>query len=286
MKAIPRRQSVALRKDQRTEYRDVFARVSHIGSRRIGRAFLYASLYTTLSLGGGIALWSIGAPILSNRFVPGPLPVFKAAVHLWTHGVLVADAVASLERVALGFTIGTMLAVPVGFAMGWYEWIRRLVEPWVQFFRSVPALAFIPLVVIIFGIGQTPKVLVITLASFLSVVIASFQGVRDVDKTLIEAARVLGAKDWAIFRRVAVPAALPYIFVGARIGLGNSWGTLVAAELIASSSGLGYLTQHASLYFNIPDVIVAIIAIGVLGLMMDRVIVVAGSRLTSWQERR
>jgi NitT/TauT family transport system permease protein len=140
--------------------------------------------------------------------------------------------------------------------------------------------------IILLGIGSLPKYLVIALAAFLPTVVAIQQGVTDVDITLLNAARVLGAKQGTIFRRVVIPAVMPMAFTGMRIALGNSWATLVAAELIASQSGLGYITLQGQLYFDIPEIIIGILLIGTLGVMMDRLIYVTQVRLTSWQERR
>jgi NitT/TauT family transport system permease protein len=110
--------------------------------------------------------------------------------------------------------------------------------------------------------------------------------VVSVDRTLINAARVLGAGDGAIFLRVVVPASTPFILVGMRVGLGSAWATLVAAELLAAQQGLGHRMQSAQLYYDLPTIFVGIIAIGVLGLLMDRVLLMTGTRLTGWQERR
>jgi NitT/TauT family transport system permease protein len=192
---------------------------------------------------------------------------------------------ASLARVLAGFVLGAAVAVPVGFLMGWYPTARGLIEPYVQFFRMIPPLAIIPLAIVTMGIGETPKVFVIFLASFLSSVVAVYGGVVSVDKTLISAARVLGAGDGTIFLRVVVPASLPFILVGFRIGLGSSWATVVAAELIAAQSGLGFRMQQAQLYYELPTIFVSLIAIGAVGLAMDRAIGAADRRLTSWQER-
>jgi NitT/TauT family transport system permease protein len=170
--------------------------------------------------------------------------------------------------------------------MGWYLTARALIEPWVQFFRTIPPLAIIPLAIVLLGIEETPKIFVIFLAAFLACVISTFQGVVNVDKTLINAARVLGAKDGRIFLRVVIPASTPFILVGMRVGLGSAWATLVAAELIAAQEGLGYRMQAAQLYYDLPTIFVGLITIGVLGLVMDRLILLAERRLTGWQERR
>nr|WP_277351569.1 ABC transporter permease [Microbispora sp. CL1-1] len=201
-------------------------------------------------------------------------------------GTLATDVGASLGRVLAGFALGSVAAVIVGFVMGWYTAARGLFEPWIQFFRTIPPLAMLPLVLVLMGIGESPKIFVIFLAAFLSCVISTYQGVVNVDKTLINAARVLGAGDGTIFRRVVVPASTPFILVGMRVGLGSAWGTLVAAELLAAQAGLGHRMQSAQLYYDLPTIFVGIIAIGVLGLIMDRLLMIAGNKLTAWQENR
>src|SRR5699024_6479319 len=118
---------------------------------------------------------------------------------------------------------------------------------WVQFFRTIPPLAIIPLAIVLMGVGEEPKIFVIFLAAFLACVISTFQGVVQVDRTLITAARVLGAKDGTIFVRIVVPASTPFILVGMRVGLGAAWATVVAAELIAAQEGLGYRMQQAQI---------------------------------------
>ncbi len=235
---------------------------------------------------GGIGLWWLYAKWTSNTLVPGPIAVSESFVDGIEDGSLWEHTFASLKRVLIGFFLGSAIAVPLGFMMGWYRWARGILEPWVQFLRTVPPLATIPLVIVLLGIGETAKVFVIFLAAFLSSVLATFQGVRNVDLTLINAARVLGAGDWTIFRRVAVPASAPYIFVGLRVALGASWATLVASELIAASQGLGRMMQASSQFLDTPRIMVGIIIIGVLGFAMDRIVLLIERRLTRWQEVR
>uniref|UniRef100_A0AAU3H3V1 ABC transporter permease n=1 Tax=Streptomyces sp. NBC_01401 TaxID=2903854 RepID=A0AAU3H3V1_9ACTN len=238
-----------------------------------------------IALVAGIGAWSWLAS-LGVQGLPGPVTVADKAGELIADGTLADDALASLRRVLLGFALGTLLAVPVGFLMGWYPVARGLLEPYVQFFRTVPPLALIPLAIVLMGIGEVPKIFVIFLAAFLSSVVAAFQGVVGVDRTLIDAARVLGARDGTIFLKVVVPASAPFILVGMRIGLGSAWGTLVAAELIAAQKGLGYEMQKAQLYYDLPTIFVGVITIGLLGLLMDRLLLLAERRLTRWQETR
>jgi len=237
-----------------------------------------------VSIGLGMAMWwGLAAAGLD---LPTPPEVVSRAGTLLSNGTLQEDIAASLGRVFVGFALGTALAVPVGFLMGWYGIVRGLVEPWVQFFRTIPPLAIIPLAIVLMGIGETPKIFVIFLAAFLVCVISTFQGVVNVDRTLINAARVLGARDAGIFVRVVVPASTPFILVGMRVGLGSAWATLVAAELIAAQEGLGFRMQNAQLYYDLPTIFVGLITIGILGLLMDRLLLMAERKLTGWQERR
>ncbi|WP_245822386.1 ABC transporter permease [Brachybacterium avium] len=232
----------------------------------------------------GLAIW--WAISLTGLQIPSPFAVVASAIDLAQRGILLEDVVASLRRVLIGFLLGSALAIPVGFLMGWYGWARGLLEPWVQFFRTIPPLAIIPLAIVLMGIGEQPKIFVIFLAAFLSCVISTFQGVVQVDRTLINAARVLGAKDGTIFVRVVIPASTPFILVGMRVGLGAAWATVVAAELIAAQEGLGYRMQHAQIYYDLPTIFVGIITIGIFGLLMDRTLLLIEAKLTSWQERR
>lgn len=233
----------------------------------------------------GLALWGLLSH-LKLAGLPGPVEVFDRAVQLVGNGTLLKDTLASIRRVLMGFLLGTLIAIPVGFLMGWYTWARGLMEPYVQFFRTIPPLAMIPLAIVFLGIGEVPKVFVITLAAFLVSVISTYQGVVSVDRILINAARVLGASDADVFRRVVIPASTPFILVGMRTGLGAAWSTLVAAELIAAQEGLGHRMQQAQVYYDLETIFVALITIGITGLLMDRGLLWMDRRLSSWQERR
>lgn len=251
--------------------------------RRLQRSGKMLAL-NVISVVAGIGIWWILS--LSGFRLPTPPEVLERAIQLIADGTLIADAGASLGRVLAGFALGTALAIPAGFLMGWYSVARGLMEPWIQFFRTIPPLAIIPLVLVLMGIGEEPKIFVIFLAAFLSCVISTYQGVVNVDRTLINAARVLGTKDAGIFTRVVIPASTPFIMVGMRVGLGASWATVVAAELIAAQVGLGYRMQSAQLYYDLPTIFVGLITIGIFGLLMDRILLFAEIKLTGWQERR
>ncbi|WP_232529039.1 ABC transporter permease [Mycetocola zhujimingii] len=237
-----------------------------------------------VSVIAGILIWW-GFSLAGFR-LPAPVEVVERAATVIGDGTLATDLAASLSRVLIGFALGTLVAIPVGFLMGWYPVARAFIEPWVQFFRTIPPLAIIPLVIVLLGIGEQPKIFVIFLAAFFACVISTFQGVISVDRTLINAARVLGSKDGGIFVRVVIPASTPFILVGMRVGLGASWATVVAAELIAAQNGLGARMQQAQIFYDLPTIFVNLIAIGILGLLMDRILLFAETKLTGWQERR
>lgn len=225
--------------------------------------------------------------ILSTfTIIPSPPAVIAKGYQLAASGILWGDIEASVTRVVVGFVLGTALAIPIGFLMGWYRTARGLLDPWVQFLRMIPPLAILPLSVVLLGTGEVARVFVIFLASFLVSIISTYQGVVSVDRTLINAARVLGAKDGTIFLRVVIPASSPFFFVGMRVGLASSWATLVASELIAAQGGLGFRMQQAELYFDLATIFVSIICIGVLGLVMDRLLLLLERKVTSWQERQ
>jgi NitT/TauT family transport system permease protein len=191
----------------------------------------------------------------------------------------------SLQRVTLGLICGIALAVPVGFLLGWYRPARRLIDPLVNFFRSLPPIALIPLVIVYFGIDELAKVVMLFYAAFFSGVIVMYEGIVQTNPLFIRVARTLGATDGEIFRRVIVPLALPHVITALRVALGVSWATLVASELIAAQRGLGAVIQNASNYFQIDTIYVGIISIGLLALIMDRCVRSIAGRVLSWQER-
>lgn len=251
--------------------------------RKLSRKTLLAINFGSVAAGLGAWTTFSAAGIVG---LPGPVEVLIRGGELLADGTLAEDTGASLARVLSGFLIGSLLAIPVGFLMGWYQVGRAIIEPWVQFFRTIPPLALLPLVMVTMGIGETPKIFVIFLAAFLSCVISTYQGVVSVDKTLINAARVLGANSMTIFRRVVVPASSPFILVGMRIGLGAGWATVVAAELLAAPNGLGMRMQQAQIFYDMPTILVNVIVIGIFGLLMDRLLLMIEAHLTRWQERR
>lgn len=217
-------------------------------------------------------------------FAP-PWVVFKKLVDKIADGTLWVHIGYSLFRVLVGFGLGFIASIPVAFLMGWYAPIRNIVEPWIQFVRNIPPLAYIPLVIVGAGVGEKAKIVVIFIACFLILVVTIYQGVLNVDVTLIKAARVLGANDKDIFLKVVIPASTPFIFTGARLALAAALTTLVAAELTGASKGLGVMIQKASGYYDMGTVLMGIIVIGIIGITFEKIVKLLERRLTGWQEK-
>ena len=243
-------------------------------------------IFTAASILISLLIWQLISSSVAGAVIASPEQVFSSFVKEISNGRLLIQVRISLFRVLTGFSIAFVVSIPIAFLMGWYQPIQLLIEPVIQFVRNIPALAYIPLVVVAQGVGESAKITVIFISTFLVMIITVYQGVREVDTTLIKAARVLGAKDKDIFIKVVIPASVPYILVGARLGLGASLTTLIAAELTGSNAGLGQMIQEASLYFRMDIVMLGIILIGITGLVLNLIVSVIENKLTVWQEKK
>jgi taurine transport system permease protein len=191
----------------------------------------------------------------------------------------------SLARVLAGFALGSLVGIPLGYAMGLSNWFRGWFDPIVEFMRPVPPLALIPLVIIWFGIGESGKVVLLFLAALWVMAIAARSGVSGVRISKIHAAYSLGASKWQIMRHVIIPNSLPDIFTGARVAMGVCWGTVVAAELVAAQKGAGMMIIAAS-KFQLTDIgVMGIILIGIIGYGIDILMRLAEKRLIPWKGR-
>lgn len=217
--------------------------------------------------------------------MPTPGDVARQLVELLFNGRLGVDILVSTQRVTLGVVLGIALAIPVGFLIGWYKAARTFLEPLINFFRALPPIALIPLVVIYFGIGESAKVIILFYASFFAGVIVMYEGVSQISPIFIKVARTLGANDWEIFSRVIVPMTMPHILTALRVALGVAWATLVASELVAAQQGLGALIQSAGAFFQIDVIYVGIVCIGFVAMSMDMGLRALTRRMIRWQER-
>ena len=196
---------------------------------------------------------------------------------LYTH------VAASVFRSLTGLVAGIAIAVPVGLAMGYQRTVNAALVPIFGFFRPIPPIAFIPLMILWFGIGELSKILLIFAASFNYTVLNSAAGMRSVPEQLIRKGRNLGLTRRQLFTSVMLPAAMPHIFTGIKTSTAVSWAIVVAAELIAAQEGLGFIIQDAGTFFRITDVFFGIIIVGLIGVSLELVISLIERRTLHWQ---
>jgi NitT/TauT family transport system permease protein len=245
-------------------------------------ALLVASPWVVVVLLWYAVAWS---GLVNPSLVPEPHQVAAKFWELLTRARLPLDIVMSTQRVFIGVTLGIALAVPVGFVLGWYRDVRRFIDPLLNFFRALPPIALIPLVIVYFGIGEPAKIVILFYASFFAGVIVMYEGIAQISPIYVRVSRTLGATDGEIFRKVIVPLTVPHLLTALRVALGVAWATLVASELIAAQQGLGALIQNASSFFQLDIIYVGIICIGLIALAMDLALRALTKRLVSWQER-
>jgi NitT/TauT family transport system permease protein len=223
--------------------------------------------------------------LINPSLVPTPHAVAERFWELLTRARLPTDMWMSTQRVFLGVSLGIIFAVPVGFMLGWYQNVRTFIDPVINFFRALPPIALIPLVIVYFGIGEVAKIVILFYASFFAGVIVMYEGVAQINPIYVRVARTLGASDSEIFRKVIIPLTVPHMLTALRVALGVAWATLVASELIAAQQGLGALIQNASSFFQLDIIYVGIICIGFIALAMDLALRAVSRRFISWQER-
>ena len=223
--------------------------------------------------------------LLRPGILPPPQSLAASFRAILADGTWAANLAASLVRVLEGLALGIGLGVGVGLAMAWVEAVDDYVEPVFNLLRPIPPLAFVTLFILWFGIGEVSKVLLITYGVFMITVIPAYQGVRDIPEVYVKAARVLGATRRQLVWRVILPAAAPRILAGLRLSLMAAWGIIVAAELIASTSGLGYLIILAQTQYDTALVMVGIASLAVVGFLMDLLVRAAIARQTRWMRR-
>lgn len=254
--------------------------------KRLGRLRQLRRLAAAVALlllwqGVSVAVLPRVAPYLVT-LLPPPLGVLGAFVDLARSGDIVIHILASLKRVVGAFLAASAAGVILGVAIGWWRGFSDFVDPLIEFVRPIPPLAWIPLGILWFGIGDAQNMFIIFLGAVFPVVINTITAVRGVDRTLIWGALTLGGSRRQVLREIVLPGALPTILTGLRIGLGVGWMALVAAELVAASSGLGFLIEDSRNLLFTERVILGMVLIGLLGLVMDRGMRALQSRLVPW----
>ncbi len=238
-----------------------------------------------------LVLWTLVTNMgwVKPLFLPTPQAVFEQFwlyltgqandKPLWQHFL------ASMFRVFSAFLLACVTAIPVGIAMGMSRWARGIFDPPLEFYRPLPPLAYLPLIIIWFGIDELPKVLLIFLSCFAPLALSARSGMRSAAQEQINAAYSMGASYWQVVRHVVLPAAMPEILVGMRIAIGFGWTTLVAAEMVAANMGLGQMVLNASNFLRTDIVIMGIVVIGVVAYLFDLLMRWVERRVVPWKGR-
>ena len=246
-------------------------------------------IWSVVSIAVLAVLWVLSSRYewVSPIFWPAPGAVWDQLVTIASKGyrnfTLWEHIGWSLYRILMGFGLGCLIGIPLGFAMGLSRVMRGMFDPVVEFFRPIPPLAFIPLVIIWSGIGERSKILLLFLAALWIMAIAARSGVSNVNLSKIHAAYTLGVSRTQLLFRVILPNALPEIFTGMRVAMGVCWGTVVAAELVAAESGVGFMIMVASTFLSTDIVVMGVIVIGTVGYGIDILMRKLEARLIPWK---
>ncbi len=225
--------------------------------------------------------WILGrSGIINSYLFPAPEAVFAAGFEGLINGELFRHAGVSLGRVFCGFTLTCFVALPLACSIAAWPLLERIISVPLEFIRIVPPLAAIPLLILWFGIGEGSKLALIVLASFFPVFLSTVNGLRNVDSKLLEMGASIDLSRWQQYRFITLPAALPMIITGLRLGFGYSWRALIGAELIAAASGLGYMILDAEELARTDRVFVGILLIGLLGYLFDMLFVKVASNIS------
>ncbi len=202
----------------------------------------------------------------------GPYPIF---IHIYW----------SLMRVVPFYIVGAIAGIILGISMGWYKPVAAIFRPIFEILRPIPPIAWIPIAIVWFGLGEGSKWFLIFLASFMNVTINSFAGARSTDPVLVGCSKMLGASDWQIFTTVVLPGSVPYIFAGLQVALSSSWATVVAAEMIRSSEGVGWIIISSQETNNSVNTLVGVVAIGIVGFILAVIMREVEAVLVKWTKR-
>jgi len=251
-------------------------------TRRFSLRSLQALIVPVLLL----ALWQllVNAEVYSRSQLPAPLDVYRAAKQLWEIDQLWVNIQISLERVFQGFIWGALIAIGVGLLVGLSRLADGLLSPTIQAIRTIPSLAWVPLFVLWMGIGEQPKITLIALGVFFPVYTNLVSGIRQIDRKLIEAATAYGYRRLSLAWEVMLPASLPSLFTGLRLGLAQGWLFLVAAELIGASRGLGFLLVDGQNSGRADIIVMSIILLAIVGKLTDTLVQLLERRFLRWSD--
>jgi NitT/TauT family transport system permease protein len=260
-------------------------------SRRLGRSTYLRGIVMPLLV---VLAWQLIAAthVVHSTFLPSPAEVASAfwtwafgprSDLNWTSGTFVEFSLMSMRRVFSGFAIGASLGLLVGVTIGWYRLASDLLDPLVQMLRPIPMTAWLPFATLLFGVKESAAIFLIAMGCFFPVVLNTAAGARQTPRLLVRAALMLGTKPRRLLTRVVIPAALPSIVTGLRLGLGISWVLVIVAEMLAVKGGLGFAVWSAYTFIRMDLILAAIFAMGFFGWLSDQILVRVAARMMRWQ---
>ena len=246
-----------------------------------------AGILTVLIIWQGVVMLGL----VDSHLLPPPTEVLATLLDKFTNtvpdgNVLGTNILASLQVALSGFCVAIIIGVPLGLLMGWWTYADRFIRPIFELVRPGPPIAWIPLVVVWMGVGLKAKALIIFFTAFVPCVINSYTGIKLTSQVLIDVSRTFGAPNWLIFWKIGIPSSLPMVFAGIRVALGNSWSTLVAAEMLAASAGLGYMIQIGRTVARPDIVIVGMVVIGAIGAILSAILSRCERYFLRWKVNR
>ena len=249
---------------------------------------------TVLSIIGVLAfllIWqfAVMGGLLPNRYVPMPSEVVKLFFVKWVDpnpdgAVLGVHILASLQVALTGFFLAIIIGVPLGLFMGWFRGFESFMRPIFEILRPIPPVSWIPITIIWLGLGLQAKAFIVFFSAFVPCTINAYTGIRQTSPALINVAKVCGASNFTIFRKIGIPSAMTMTFAGIRVALGNAWATLVAAEMLAANVGLGYMIQQGRSFARPDIIILGIVVIGILGVIFTWLLGLVEGKFLGWKK--
>lgn len=240
-----------------------------------------------------LLVWQLAVQfeLVSTRFFDSPGGVVGTIIRKTTDtkpdgGVLWQHIYASATVVWFGFLLAAVIGIPLGLFMGWFKLCDRIVRPLFEIIRPIPSLAWIPIVLLFLGIGVSARAVIIFTGCFVAIVLNTYTGIRSTNQTFINVARTCGVSNFTVFRTVGIPSAMPMIFAGLKSSMGSAWGTIVAAEMLASSNGLGYMIQMGRSFGEVSLIMAGIIVIGILGFISSGLIGLLENVVLKWRPKK
>ena len=229
-----------------------------------------------------LVIWYIitsGLHLIKPYILPSPIDVCYSAMNSLSSGSLVENTINTLIKVFSGLILASIVAIPLGILIGWNQTLEDLTSFVISILRPVPPVAWIPFSILWFGIGAVPAVFIIFMGCVFPILVYTADGVKRTDKVLIESAQTLGANDWNVLKRVILPSAIPYIISGLKVGIGIALMCTISAEMVGSSSGLGYMILTASNLFDPGTIVVGMLIIGIIGIILDYIFGLAQKKI-------